>query len=72
MRSQLYPWQLLSVIVAGIFNDQQQRVIDYLKGENRVFVQHRLYESADNQLEVTRSYSDSVSESQCRIEPHKG
>lgn len=28
--------QLLSVIVAGIINDQQQRVIDYLKEENRI------------------------------------
>ena len=31
-----YPWQLLSVIVAGILNDQQQRVVDYLKEENRI------------------------------------
>ena len=36
MRPQLYPWQLLSVIVAGILNDHQQRVIDYLKEENRI------------------------------------
>ncbi len=36
MRTQLFPWQLLSVIVAGILNDQQQRVIDYLKEENRI------------------------------------
>lgn len=36
MRPTLYPWQLLSVIIAGILNDQQQRVIDYLKEENRV------------------------------------
>jgi hypothetical protein len=36
MRPQLYPWQLLSVIVAGIFNEQQQHVIDYLKEENRI------------------------------------
>ena len=36
MHPQLYPWQLLSVIVAGIINDQQQRVIEYLMEENRV------------------------------------
>ena len=36
MRQQLNPWQLLSVIVAGILNEQQQRVIDYLKEENRI------------------------------------
>jgi len=36
MQPTLYPWQVLSVIVAGILNDQQQRVIDYLKEENRV------------------------------------
>lgn len=36
MRPQLYPWKLLSVIVAGIINDQQQRVIDYLKEENQI------------------------------------
>lgn len=36
MRPQLYTWQLLSVIVAGILNEHQQRVIDYLKEENRV------------------------------------
>ena len=36
MRPQLYPWQLLSIIVADIINDQQQRVIDYPKEENRV------------------------------------
>jgi len=36
MNPHLYPWQLLSVIVAGILNEQQQRVIDYLKEENRI------------------------------------
>lgn len=36
MRPTLYPWQLLSVIVAGFLNEHQQRVIDYLKEENRV------------------------------------
>lgn len=36
MRPTVYPWQFLSVIVAGILNDQQQRVIDYLKEENRI------------------------------------
>jgi len=35
MHPKLNPWQLLSVIVAGVMNDQQQRVIDYLKEENR-------------------------------------
>jgi len=36
MQPTLYPWQLLSIIVAGNLNEQQQRVIDYLKEENRV------------------------------------
>lgn len=36
MRPQLYPWQFLSVIVAGIIYDQQQREMDYLKEENRI------------------------------------
>jgi len=36
MRPQLYPWQFLSVIVAGIINDQQQLEMDYLKEENRI------------------------------------
>ena len=36
MRPTLYPWQLLSVIVSGYLNEHQQRVIDYLKEENRV------------------------------------
>ena len=31
-----HPWQLLSVIFAGILSDQQQRVIDYLREVNRV------------------------------------
>lgn len=30
MRPTLYPWQLLSVIAAGMLNEHQQRVIDYL------------------------------------------
>lgn len=30
------PWQLLSVILAGVLSDQQQRVIEYLREENRV------------------------------------
>ena len=36
MRPTLYPWQLLSVIIAGMLSDHQQRVIDYLKEENRI------------------------------------
>lgn len=36
MRPQHQPWQLLSIIVAGILNEQQQRVIDYLKEENQI------------------------------------
>lgn len=32
----LQPWQLLSVILAGVFSDHQQRVIEYLREENRV------------------------------------
>ena len=34
MRASLYPWQLLSVILAGILNEHQQHVIEYLKAEN--------------------------------------
>ncbi|MEL6397217.1 MAG: integrase core domain-containing protein [Planctomycetota bacterium] len=30
------PWQLLSVILAGVLSDHQQRVIEYLREENRV------------------------------------
>lgn len=36
MKAKLHPWQLLSVILAGLLNEQQQRVIEYLKEENRV------------------------------------
>jgi len=36
MRPQFYPWQLLSVILAGTLDEHQQRVIDYLKAENQV------------------------------------
>ncbi|RNC81395.1 MAG: hypothetical protein ED559_06270 [Phycisphaera sp.] len=36
MRSHLHPWQLLSVIVAGYLNAEQQRVIDYLRAENQI------------------------------------
>lgn len=32
----LQPWQLLSVIVAGMLTKQQQQVIEYLREENRV------------------------------------
>jgi len=35
MRVQLYPWQLLSVILAGMLNEPQQRVIEYLKAESQ-------------------------------------
>ncbi len=34
MRPTLYPWQLLSIILAGVLNEHQQRVIEYLKAEN--------------------------------------
>ena len=36
MRSTLYPWQLISIILAGILNEHQHRVIEYLKAENQV------------------------------------
>jgi len=36
MSKALQPWQLLSVIVAGMLNEQQQQVIEYLREENRV------------------------------------
>jgi len=36
MRAILQPWQALSVIVAGVLNERQQRVINYLMEENRV------------------------------------
>jgi transposase InsO family protein len=35
----IQPWQLLSVIIAGILNDQQRLVIEYLREENRVLRQ---------------------------------
>src|SRR5687767_5584862 len=36
MRLLLRPWQLLSVILAGWANEQQQHVINYLRTENEV------------------------------------
>lgn len=36
MSKALQPWQLLSVIVAGMLNNQQQQMIEYLHEENRV------------------------------------
>ncbi|MEO0631502.1 MAG: integrase core domain-containing protein [Planctomycetota bacterium] len=36
MSNVFQPWQLLSVILAGVLSDQQQRVIEYLREENRV------------------------------------
>lgn len=36
MTNTLRPWQLLSVIVAGMLNEQQQQIIEYLKEENRI------------------------------------
>lgn len=36
MQPQLYAWQLLSIIVASILNEQQKRVIDYLKKEYQI------------------------------------
>ena len=35
----LQPWQVLSVIVAGLLQEHQQRVIEYLQEENRVLKQ---------------------------------
>ena len=32
----LQPWQLLSVIIAGMLNRQQQQMIEYLREENRI------------------------------------
>ena len=39
MPNLLHPWQLLSVVIAGILNDQHRRVIDYQRDENRVLRQ---------------------------------
>ncbi len=36
MRESLYPWQSLSIILSGVLNEQQQRVIEYLKAENQI------------------------------------
>lgn len=36
MTNTFRPWQLLSVIVAGMLNEQQQQIIEYLKEENRI------------------------------------
>ena len=36
MRATSAPWQLLSVIFAGVLNEHQRRVIEYLKAENQV------------------------------------
>ena len=36
MTNTFRPWQLLSVIIAGMLNEQQQRIIEYLKEENRI------------------------------------
>lgn len=35
MRATSAPWQLLSVILAGVLNEHQRRVIEYLKAENQ-------------------------------------
>ncbi|MCC6675501.1 MAG: transposase [Phycisphaerales bacterium] len=32
----LHPWQLLSIIIAGMLSERQQRAIEYLREENRV------------------------------------
>ena len=45
----LYPWQLLSVLLAGVLNEYQQRVIEYLKAENRVLRE----QIGDRQLQFT-------------------
>ncbi len=39
MSMRFQPWQLLSVILAGILNERQQRSIEYLREENRVLRQ---------------------------------
>ncbi|MEO0717235.1 MAG: hypothetical protein AAFY58_09650, partial [Planctomycetota bacterium] len=36
MRANPFHWQLLSVILAGIINERQQRVIEYLEAENQI------------------------------------
>ena len=36
MTNTFRPWQLLSVIIAGMLNEQQQQIIEYLKEENRI------------------------------------
>lgn len=36
MPMMIQPWQLLSVILAGTLNEQQQRSLEYLREENRV------------------------------------
>lgn len=39
MKSRLFPWQLFVVSLAGWVNREQQRVIEYLKEENRVLLE---------------------------------
>ena len=36
MTNTFRPWQHLSVIIAGMLNEQQLRIIEYLKEENRI------------------------------------
>ena len=36
MTNTFRPWQLLSVIIAGMLNEQQQQIIEHLKEENRI------------------------------------
>ena len=36
MRATSAPWQLLSVVLAGMLNEHQQRVIEYLRAENQI------------------------------------
>jgi hypothetical protein len=36
MKFVLQPWQLFPIILAGWVNQQQQRVIDYLRTENPI------------------------------------
>jgi len=36
MTNTFRPWQLLSVIIAGMLSEQQQHIIEYLKEENRI------------------------------------
>ncbi len=36
MHSLIQPWHLIVLAVAGVINREQQKVVDYLRAENRV------------------------------------